>query len=63
MVGDEHKAALADVVRAEEATGKVGRLVTYRGVERRSKYIQVDGGQAFLCLREKLQIWKGRRLK
>lgn len=47
MVGDENKAALADVVRAEEATGRVGRLVTYRGLSKEVNIFRSTGARLF----------------
>lgn len=63
VAGNENKAALAYVVRAEEAAGMVQRLVAYREIEQLSKYIQDNGSQASLCWRKELQTWKGRRLE
>lgn len=49
VVGVENKAALAYVVRAEEAASVVGRLVMYRGIEPISKHIWDSRSQAPHC--------------
>lgn len=49
----------ASAAGVSSRVGLEGKLVTYKGIEKMSKYVEDDGRQFSHYRRGKLQIWEG----